>query len=351
MELGRDLLLQDLETLLREPRFRAGLVETPKKGTYFVLFNCRASPPGGECRRSAARSPGSTRSQDFVWGALGRFALPATGVIPPGILGHDPGRRRPHLPRERALAMLESAGVTLPVRLKASVHPILQDRFRALTSALFGIWRDLGVEVDVVTSTMAGVPGLAEARRGGRPDRALDGRLRRPGRLHVQPLQLRERPLPGLFSSPEVDRLLTEARAEIRAARSRGALPQVRAAPPRRGRRHPALSRGRLPDRRPGSEGRDALEQPSVRELRRDRRRRRPKRRRGGSAGGVHHRADRGRRSEHRSGASVADDGAGGRSSRTSSRRSRATSRARASCRGSRRRSRPRTASRGSGSA
>ena len=153
VELGRDLLLQDLETLLREPRFRAGLVETPKKGTYFVLFN-HTSPMGGNAalRRALA---GATRSQDFVWGALGRFALPATGVIPPGILGHDPGRRRPHLPREKALAMLESAGVTLPVRLEATVHPILQDRFRALTSALFGIWRDLGVEVDVVTSTMA----------------------------------------------------------------------------------------------------------------------------------------------------------------------------------------------------
>jgi ABC-type transport system substrate-binding protein len=216
VELGRDLLLQDLETLLREPRFRAGLVETPKKGTYFVLFNCVSGRSLGSNPKLRRALAGATRSQDFVWGALGRFALPATGVIPPGILGHDPGRRRPHLPREKALAMLESAGATLPVRLRASVHPILQDRFRALTSALFGIWRDLGVEVDVVTSTMA---EYLESQRRAEVD-VLIGRWMAdyddPDDFTFSLFNSGSGLFRGFFSSPEADRLLTEARVEIR---------------------------------------------------------------------------------------------------------------------------------------
>ena len=48
-DLARDLLPRDLETILREPRFRGGLVETPKKNTYFAVFHT-ASPAGCECR-------------------------------------------------------------------------------------------------------------------------------------------------------------------------------------------------------------------------------------------------------------------------------------------------------------
>ena len=88
------------------------------------------------------------RSQDFVWAALGRFALPATGILPPGILGHDAGRRRPLMPRDEALALLERRRPRrLPSRLTAAVHPILQDRHSALTAALFGDVEELGVEV------------------------------------------------------------------------------------------------------------------------------------------------------------------------------------------------------------
>ena len=61
LELARDLLPKDLETILREPRFRSGLVETPKKNSYFALFNAssagrrqRRAPPGDGPRRADA---------------------------------------------------------------------------------------------------------------------------------------------------------------------------------------------------------------------------------------------------------------------------------------------------------
>ena len=112
IDLARDLSPQDLEEILREPRFRAGLVEVPKKNTYFALFNTKRGPGANAALRRALA--GVVRSQDFVWGALGRFAVPATGILPPGILGHDPGRRRPLLPREEAAGMVEASASRRP---------------------------------------------------------------------------------------------------------------------------------------------------------------------------------------------------------------------------------------------
>ncbi|HYT30964.1 MAG TPA: ABC transporter substrate-binding protein, partial [Thermoanaerobaculia bacterium] len=216
-DLARDLQPQDLEAVLREPRFRAGLVETPKKNTYFALFHCETKAGSNAVLRRALAS--AARTQDFVWGALGRFALPATGLLPPGILGHDPGRRQPHLPREKAIEMIRSAGLPMPIRLKAAVHPILQNQYAALTQALVHIWADLGVEVDVATKTM---PEFLDAWHGsgdldlwlGRWIADYDDPVNFTYTLfHSESGRLR-----SYFASPEADRILEEARAEARPA-------------------------------------------------------------------------------------------------------------------------------------
>src|SRR5207247_1933537 len=114
LDIVRDLLPQDLDSILREPRFRAGLVEMPKKNTYFAVFHTGTASGSNVALRTALAS--AVRTQDLVWGALGRFALPATGLIPPGILGHDAGRRQSHFPREKAVEMIRSAGAPSPTR-------------------------------------------------------------------------------------------------------------------------------------------------------------------------------------------------------------------------------------------
>jgi ABC-type transport system substrate-binding protein len=215
IELARDLLPQDLEAILREPRLSAGLVEVPKKNTYFVVFNCHSSA----CANTAVRRAlaGVVRSQDFVWSTLGRFALPATGLIPPGTLGHDPGRRRPLLAKEAARREIESSGVSLPLSLRATVHPILQDRYRSLTDAVFGIWRELGVPATAGTSSMAEhletweKPAgfdLMVARWNANYDDPDDFTF---GLFHSRASLLR-----GWYSSPEADKILEEARGETR---------------------------------------------------------------------------------------------------------------------------------------
>ncbi|MEO8190461.1 MAG: ABC transporter substrate-binding protein [Acidobacteriota bacterium] len=217
LDLARDLLPKDLETVLREPRFRAGLVETPKKNTYFALFN--SSTPAGSNAALRTALASASRAQDIVWGALGRFALPATGLLPPGILGHDPGRRQPHIPREEAVEMIRSSGLSLPCKLKAAVHPILQNQYSGLTRALFQIWAELGVEVEIGTKTMGEfIEAWHEAQ-------SFDLWLGRwiadyddPDNFTFTLLNSRNGRLRSYFSSPEADAILEEARAEARPA-------------------------------------------------------------------------------------------------------------------------------------
>jgi ABC-type transport system substrate-binding protein/serine/threonine protein kinase len=152
LDLVRDLLPQDLDEILRQPAFRAGLAETPKKNSYFIVFNSVTGAATNDALRRALA--GVVRTNDLVWRALGRLAQPATGLIPPGVLGHDAGRRRTQLSTEEAVALLDQAGLARPIRLRAALHPLFGDRYRSLTSAIFDAWSKLGVEVEVATPDM-----------------------------------------------------------------------------------------------------------------------------------------------------------------------------------------------------
>ena len=217
LDLARDLLPQDLEAVLREPTFRAGLVETPKKNTYFALFNMQSKVGSNATLRRALAS--AARTQGFVWGALGRFALPATGLLPPGILGHDPGRRQPHISREKAIEMIRSTGLPTPIKLKAAIHPILQNQYAGLTQALVHIWAELGVEVEAATRTM---PEYLEAWHDpGRVDLTLGRWIADyddPDNFTFTLFHSASGRFRTYFSSPESDRILEEARAEARPA-------------------------------------------------------------------------------------------------------------------------------------
>jgi ABC-type transport system substrate-binding protein len=211
IDVARDLLPEDLEELLRDPRFRGGIVETPKKGTFFGLFGPTV-PPG--VRRALS---GVLRMQDLVFRTLGRFAIPATGMIPPGILGHDPGRRRPHMTPAEAAAALRAGSPEPAIRLEAAVHPLLQDRYRALLAAMLAAWREIGVEVSVVTKTMPEY--LAHWNK---PIDVLLGRwiadYDDPDHFTFSLFHGKHGHWRSYFSSEEMDRLLEDGRLERRPA-------------------------------------------------------------------------------------------------------------------------------------
>ncbi len=151
VDLARDLLPEDLEEILRDPRYRQRVVEVAKKNTYFVLFNTLSGPMAKNLEVRRALS-GVIHTRELVWRTLGSFAQPAACLIPPGMLGHDPGRRAHALTNEEARKVLDSCGIELPLRLKASVHPLIQDRYGSLLTDLLSTWSEIGVEISIETS-------------------------------------------------------------------------------------------------------------------------------------------------------------------------------------------------------
>jgi ABC-type transport system substrate-binding protein len=216
IDVARDLLPEELEELLRDPQHRQAIVETPKRNTYFVLFNALSGP--------AAKAPalrqalaGCVRTRDLVWRSLGRFAQPASCLIPPGMLGHDAGRRFRSLAREEAKELLRASGLESPLRLKASVHPLLRDRYASLLTGLFAEWSELGVQVEVATPDMASYLESWPKNDGldlmiGRWNADYDD----PDNFTYALFHSKEGVLRGYYSSPEADQILEEARAETR---------------------------------------------------------------------------------------------------------------------------------------
>jgi ABC-type transport system substrate-binding protein len=217
-DVARDLLPQDLEDLLRDPRFRNGLVEASKENTYFVLFNTHSGPVTRNLDARRALS-GILRTQDLVWRTLGRFAQPAVCLIPPGMLGHDPGRRRPPVTRDEALKTLRGAGIQPGARLNAVVHPLLQDRYGSLLSTLFATWAELEVQVVVANADMAEY--LESFRENDRFD-LMVGRWNAdyddPDNFTHALFNSRSGRWRSWYSSPQADALLEEARGEGRPA-------------------------------------------------------------------------------------------------------------------------------------
>jgi ABC-type transport system substrate-binding protein len=159
------------------------------------------------------------RTTDLVWQTLGRYGQPATSLLPPGILGHDPGKKRVPIKLEEARSLLESSGVDLPVRLKASVHPVIADRCAALLKAMCALWQELGVEVEVRSTDMQTFLDSFEENEG------LDLLITRWNADYDDPdnfthtlFHSRAGQLKNYFASEESDHTLEEARSESRPA-------------------------------------------------------------------------------------------------------------------------------------
>lgn len=214
-DLASNLLPEDMEEILRDRRQRAGFVEAPQKQVSFVLFN-HMSPILQDSRVRLALC-GVVRTQDLVRATLGRFAQPAEGLIPPGVLGHDPGRRRHAISRDRALELIRSSGQAIPIRLKAAVSPTFQDRDAPLTSALFRTWSDIGVEVSNETPTKES--WLEKFQKDERIDLLIAGwnaDYDDPDAFTSSIFDSRIGFFRNFYSSVEMDRLIEEAREESR---------------------------------------------------------------------------------------------------------------------------------------
>ena len=147
--LASDLLPADFEALRREPEFASGYRESPRLITYYVAFNA-ARPPLND-KRLRQNLAQAVDVPALVRQTLGRLAVPATGLIPPGLLGHDPI----HNSRTNVMPSEASSQSSSESELTAVLNPVYWGEYAAFTRELESAFRKQGVRVRTVNTTMA----------------------------------------------------------------------------------------------------------------------------------------------------------------------------------------------------
>jgi ABC-type oligopeptide transport system substrate-binding subunit len=205
--LAADLFPADAEALRRESDFASGYRETPRLITYHLLFNAHNGPLADRAlRQRVVRAVDVPR---LVRQTLGRLAIPASSLIPPGLLGHDATLSRtsppPSDPPEPPLPA--------PLELTAAVHPLFLGGYAAFARELEAALSRLGIRIRVVNRTMA---ELLEAQR----TASVDLSVARWSADYPDPdtfvhiVHSREGHLGRCCGSAELDRLIEKGRTE-----------------------------------------------------------------------------------------------------------------------------------------
>jgi ABC-type transport system substrate-binding protein len=140
-----DLVPAEVEGLRRHPDHASAYREVPRLGTYYVGFNSGRGPLTDRSLRE--RLAGAVDVPRLVSQGVGRLAVPARSFIPPGLLGHAPGRR--------AAVPAGAAPAASTVELAVACHPIFFESYAPVLRAMGEAWAELGVRLRVVTKTMA----------------------------------------------------------------------------------------------------------------------------------------------------------------------------------------------------
>jgi oligopeptide transport system substrate-binding protein len=147
--LASDLFPVDWEALRREPEFASRYFETPRLITYYAAFNVKHGPLADRSLRQ--RLIQSVDVLRIVRQTLGRLAIPAEGIIPPGLLGHE----RAVASRHDSAASGRQEGASTGIELTAAVHPLFFGGYAALARELSTAFGEKGVKIRPVNQTMA----------------------------------------------------------------------------------------------------------------------------------------------------------------------------------------------------
>jgi len=156
-----DLAPADVEALRRDPAFASGYREAPSLSTYFILFNRKRGPLADLAQRRrlvAAVDPAALVRQ-----TLGRRAVPAHGMIPPGLLGHE---AYPPVAQDAAVLRPDERP-TMVDEFAAAIHPIFTGEYAPFYKALEAAFRAAGVTLRSATN---GMPEYLAAWKNGNMD-------------------------------------------------------------------------------------------------------------------------------------------------------------------------------------
>ncbi|MGH7339660.1 MAG: ABC transporter substrate-binding protein, partial [Candidatus Rokuibacteriota bacterium] len=146
--MASDLDPADVETLRRDPAFAAAYREAPSLSTYFILFNRHRGPMSDPAQRR--RLAAAVDAALLVKQTLGRRAIPAHGLIPPGLLGHEaapPGATSP--------TALGGDDRGAACEFTAAVHPTFAGEHAAFYSALDASLRAARISIRSATGPVS----------------------------------------------------------------------------------------------------------------------------------------------------------------------------------------------------
>ncbi|MEO8432770.1 MAG: ABC transporter substrate-binding protein, partial [Acidobacteriota bacterium] len=150
-----DLLPADVEALRHDPRFASGFREGPKLQTYFIAFNGHRGPMrDADVRRSLVES---VDVPALVRRTLGRLAVPAQGLIPPGLLGYSANRKSapPSSAGAPSDTSIQATVSRETVELTVAMHPIFAGELSAFYKGLTETFREMGFVLRTLNKTMA----------------------------------------------------------------------------------------------------------------------------------------------------------------------------------------------------
>jgi peptide/nickel transport system substrate-binding protein/oligopeptide transport system substrate-binding protein len=149
-----DLLPRDADVMRQDRRYATGYKESPRLSTYFIAFNSRGAAFGdADVRRGIRRV---IDVPVLVRKTLGRLAIPANGLIPPGLLGYSAERPKETpgaAPMEKVSSDKTMSRET--VEVAALVHPSFTGEYAALIGELNQIFREMGFILRPINRTMA----------------------------------------------------------------------------------------------------------------------------------------------------------------------------------------------------
>jgi len=205
--LASDLLPADAEALRREPEFASGYHEIPRLITYYAAFNShRGALKDKRLRQILSQS---IDVANVVRQTVGRLAVPAHGLIPPGLLGHDSAYTQ-RMPLASASAPEQSGG---EIELTAVLNPVFFGEYAAFAREVSRALREHQVTIRPVNKTM---DEWLEAVAQGSVDLVL-GRWAADypdADTFANILATKEGLLGQLCGSAEVDRLIARGRSE-----------------------------------------------------------------------------------------------------------------------------------------
>jgi ABC-type oligopeptide transport system substrate-binding subunit len=202
--LASDLFPADVEALRRDSEFAASYRETPRLSTYYAAFNIHRGPLTDAALR--LRIIKAVEVAALVQRTLRRVAIPAEGLIPPGLLGHDPAGGV----REPTTLVPVSSG---EVKLVAAVHPVFTREYAAFYDRFSEALKHVGIRLELSQEAMG---DLLATKRQAEVDLALVQWVADypDADSFVNILQTDAGFIGPLCGSPEIDDLIERGRSE-----------------------------------------------------------------------------------------------------------------------------------------